>query len=64
VPTDRRGIQLVLTEAGRMAVERAEDALLQRLSQVVDGDMRKALPLVLSALGPGLDDDIGTTSAR
>jgi hypothetical protein len=47
-----------------MAVERAEDALLQRLSQVVDGDMRKALPLVLSALGPGLDDDIGTTSAR
>jgi DNA-binding MarR family transcriptional regulator len=64
VPTDRRGIQLVLTEAGRMAVERAEAALLQRLSQLFDGDMRTALPLVLSALGPGLDDDIGTTSAR
>ena len=57
VPNDRRGIQLVRTEAGRAAVERAENALLLRLSQIVDRDMGNVLSLVLSALGPVLEGD-------
>jgi DNA-binding MarR family transcriptional regulator len=38
VPTDRRGIRLETTEAGRQAVARAEHALTQRFLELIEGD--------------------------
>jgi len=55
VPSDRRGIQLIPTEAGRVAVARAEGALTQHLIQLVDRDMAKIMSLVLSELDAALD---------
>lgn len=42
-PTDRRGIRLELTDAGRAAMERAEVALTKRLVSLVDGDVHAVL---------------------
>jgi DNA-binding MarR family transcriptional regulator len=38
VPSDRRGIQLVVTDAGRQAVARAECVIAERIEQLVDFD--------------------------
>lgn len=59
VPSDRRGIELVLTETGRAAVARAEDALMQRVSQLFDRDMATLVNGVLAALGDALDRSAG-----
>jgi DNA-binding MarR family transcriptional regulator len=54
VPNDRRGIQLVPTGAGREAVARAEGALLERLSRLVDRDVARLVHEVSEALARGL----------
>ena len=47
VPTDRRGIQLVPTEDGLAAVGRADDALTQRMLQLVQPDkVAQVVPVV------------------
>ena len=47
VPADRRGIQLVPTEDGLAAVERADDALTQRMLQLVQPDkVAQVVPVV------------------
>jgi DNA-binding MarR family transcriptional regulator len=51
VANDRRGIQLVPTDAGRGAVERAEDALARRLSEIVDRDMVKLVADAIAIFG-------------
>ena len=50
VPSDRRGIQLLPTEAGQLAIARAEDALVQRLVEVFDRDMLKTTSDILGVL--------------
>jgi DNA-binding MarR family transcriptional regulator len=55
VPSDRRGIQLVATEAGRAAIRRAEAALAERLLGLIDRDMAKVISQALSMLGEALD---------
>ena len=55
VPTDRRGIQLEPTDAGRMAIERAEDVLTRRLLQLVDRDVASTAGPVITAVGAALD---------
>jgi DNA-binding MarR family transcriptional regulator len=57
VPSDRRGIQLVPTEAGRASVGRAENALAQRMLGLVDRDMAKVVGQALSALDAALERD-------
>ena len=59
VPTDRRGIQLVATEAGRAAVGRAENALAQRMLELIDRDMAKVVGQALSILDTALDRAAG-----
>ena len=46
VASDRRGIQLELTEQGRAAIARAEGALSQRLLTLINGDANNVVPLV------------------
>lgn len=55
VASDRRGIQLVPTEAGQLAVGRAEEALTQRLYLLFDRDMAKVMSDILAELGAALD---------
>jgi DNA-binding MarR family transcriptional regulator len=55
VPTDRRGVELVATDSGRSAVERAERALTERMLQLVDGDAAKVVAGVVSAVASALD---------
>ena len=55
VPNDRRGIQLVATEAGQAALRRAEAALAQRMLELIDRDMMKTVSQALSRLGDALD---------
>lgn len=55
VPTDRRGIQLEPTDAGRAAIERAEDVLTMRLLQLVDRDVASTVEPVVAAVGAALD---------
>jgi len=54
VPRDRRGIQLVPTEAGRAAVGSAEAALAQRMLELVDRDMATVVGQALSMLDAAL----------
>jgi len=54
VPRDRRGIQLVPTEAGRAAVGRAEAALAQRMLELIDRDMAMVVSQALSMLDAAL----------
>lgn len=66
VPTDRRGIRLELTDAGREATARAEHALTRRLLQLIDGDPGSVIPLVkgvVSNIGAALDRE-GRASLR
>jgi DNA-binding MarR family transcriptional regulator len=58
VPTDRRGIQLELTEAGREATIRAENALGARLMDLINGEASTVIPAVhgvVSGIGAALD---------
>ena len=58
VASDRRGIQLELTEEGRAAIVRAEGALSDRLLTLIDGDARNVVPLVRGVvvdMGAALD---------
>lgn len=57
VPSDRRGIQLVATEAGRTALRRAEAALAERIAGLIDRDVQKTVAQALSMLGAALDRD-------
>src|SRR5262245_13775839 len=54
VPSDRRGIQLLPTDAGQLAIARAEEALSQRLVELVDRDMAKVMSEMLGGLAAGL----------
>jgi DNA-binding MarR family transcriptional regulator len=58
VSTDRRGIQLELTAAGREATYRAERALSVRLLTLMNGEPQNVVPLVhgvVSDIGAALD---------
>ena len=58
VATDRRGIQLELTQAGREATHRAENALSIRLMTLMNGEAGSVVPLVhgvVSDIGAALD---------
>lgn len=58
VATDRRGIQLELTQAGREATYRAERALSVRLMALLNGEAGSVVPLVhgvVSDIGAALD---------
>lgn len=55
VATDRRGIQLVPTQAGLGAVSRAEDALTKRMLRLVAPDTAILVADVVKALGAALD---------
>jgi DNA-binding MarR family transcriptional regulator len=55
VATDRRGIRLTLTEAGRVAVERAERVLTDRLLQLVEPDMASDVAGVITSVDAALD---------
>jgi len=54
VASDRRGIQLVPTEAGRAAVRRAEDALAQRILAMFDRNIAKIVDQALLMLDAAL----------
>ena len=64
VPNDRRGIQLIATEAGRAALRRAEAALAQRMLELIDRDMAKVVGQALSMLGAALDRDSNAEASR
>jgi DNA-binding MarR family transcriptional regulator len=55
VPSDRRGIQLLPTDAGQQAIARAEQALSQRLMELFDRDMAKLTSDILAELEAALD---------
>ena len=58
VASDRRGIQLELTAAGREATYRAERALSVRLLTLMNGEPQSVVPLVhgvVSDIGAALD---------
>jgi len=61
VPTDRRGIQLELTQAGHDAAIRAENALGQRLMELINGEADTVVPLVhnvVTGIGAALDREV------
>jgi len=58
VASDRRGIQLELTQAGREATFRAENALSNRLLNLINGETQSVVPLVhgvVTGIGAALD---------
>jgi DNA-binding MarR family transcriptional regulator len=55
VASDRRGIQLVVTEAGRAALARADAALTRRLGELAGPDAARAVGEVVAAVGAALD---------
>jgi DNA-binding MarR family transcriptional regulator len=55
VPNDRRGIQLVVTDAGRAAVARAEEALTRRLLELASPDAARVVREVVAAVDAALD---------
>ena len=55
VANDRRGIELVPTEAGREAVVRAERALAARLARLAPPDAARHVSEVVASLGAALD---------
>ena len=55
VLSDRRGIQLVVTDAGRAAVATAEHALTRRLRELAGPDAARAVGQVVAAIGAALD---------
>jgi DNA-binding MarR family transcriptional regulator len=58
VLSDRRGIQLVVTDAGRAAVARAEQELTRRLRELAGPDAARAVERVVAAIGAALDREI------
>ena len=58
VLSDRRGIQLVVTEAGRAAVARADAALTQRLLELAGPDAARVVGEVVAVIGAALDREI------
>ena len=54
VPSDRRGIQLIPTEAGKLAIGRAEQALTRFLHDLFDRDMVKVASDILAELEASL----------
>ena len=63
VANDRRGIQCVVTEEGREAVARAEEALTRRLLALVEIDGRSGLHDVVALLNSALDREGRPSSA-
>ena len=55
VPSDRRGIQLEPTEAGRIAMQRAESVLSRHLLQLVPREVAGIVAPVVSAVEAALD---------
>jgi DNA-binding MarR family transcriptional regulator len=55
VPSDRRGIQLVVTDAGCAALARADHALTERMLQLVPSDAADGVREVVAILGKALD---------
>jgi len=55
VMSDRRGIQLVVTDAGLAAVARAEQALTRRLRELAGPDAARAVGQVVAAIDAALD---------
>lgn len=55
VPTDRRGIQLVPTDDGLAAVERADQALTERMLQLVEPDRVAGVAEVVRHVVSALD---------
>jgi DNA-binding MarR family transcriptional regulator len=55
VPNDRRGIQLVVTDSGRAAVVRADQALTRRLRELAGPDAARAVGQVVAAVCAALD---------
>jgi DNA-binding MarR family transcriptional regulator len=55
VASDGRGIQLVVTEAGRAALARADAALSRRLRELAGPDAARAVGQVVAAVGAALD---------
>ena len=65
VATDRRGIRLELTDAGREATERADRALSERLRGLVNGEAAAIAPItegLVSSIIEALDRE-GTPAA-
>lgn len=61
VASDRRGIQLELTPAGREATYRAERALSNRLLALINGEAQNVVPLVhgvVTGIGAALDREV------
>lgn len=62
-PTDRRGIRLELTEAGREARRQAEHALTSRLVALMEHDLSGMIEvsnMLIERLSSGLDRELGT----
>jgi DNA-binding MarR family transcriptional regulator len=57
VPSDRRGIQLIATEAGRSALRRADQALAERMRKLIDRDIEKVVGKALAMLTEALSGD-------
>jgi DNA-binding MarR family transcriptional regulator len=55
VPSDRRGIQLIPTDAGQLAIGRAENALSQHLVELFDRNMTKIASDIISELDAVLE---------
>ncbi len=55
VPDDRRGIQLLVTEAGSQALARADEALTRRLRELAGPGAARAVGEVVAAIGAALD---------
>jgi DNA-binding MarR family transcriptional regulator len=64
VRSDRRGIQLELTQAGLEAVARAEHALAQRFLQLVDRETLSHVGGVVSVVRDALDREGDSSLAR
>lgn len=55
VPSDGRGIQLVVTDAGREALARADAALTRRLRELAGPDAARVVGDLVAAIGAALD---------
>jgi len=55
VASDRRGIQLVVTDAGREALRRADAALGRRLRELAGPDAARAVGELVASIGAALD---------
>ena len=58
VQSDRRGIRLEVTEAGRLAVGRADQALTVRLLDLAGPGAARAVREVVTAIGTALDREV------